>query len=247
MGTEDMRRQAPNVERMLLGAEVAAVEAGARALKEAVSAAIRDWVTNVATTHYVIGPRSAGAAPGPGPRPAAGDRRRSARAGAHPRGRAAARVIACVGGGSNAIGTFTAFLDDADVELIRVEAGERASRAAGMGPRWSRGPPASYGALSSVLADDDSQILEAHSVSAGLDYPGVGPSTPTCATAAAPATWRSPTPTPSPPSEGWPGWRASFGARPSTPWRGCWQQPRHGEPSRATSSTRGARSTRDVV
>ena len=124
MGTEDMRRQAPNVERMrLLGAEVAPVEAGARTLKEAVSAAIRDWVTNVATTHYIIG-----SAVGPAPYPALvrdlqrviGDEAREQALAAE--GVLPARVIACVGGGSNAIGTFVPFVDDAAVELIGVEA-----------------------------------------------------------------------------------------------------------------------------
>jgi tryptophan synthase beta chain len=124
MGTEDMRRQAPNVERMsLLGAEVAPVEAGARTLKEAVSAAIRDWVANAASTHYVIG-----SAVGPAPYPALvrdlqrviGDETREQALVAE--GALPARVIACVGGGSNAIGTFCAFLDD-PVELIGVEAG----------------------------------------------------------------------------------------------------------------------------
>jgi tryptophan synthase beta chain len=176
MGTEDMRRQAPNVERMrLMGAEVAAVEAGARTLKEAVSAAIRDWVTNVADTHYIIG-----SAVGPAPYPALvrdlqrviGDEAREqalAVGGGLPE-----RVIACVGGGSNAIGAFTAFLDD-PVELIGVEAGGEgldgrhgASLAAGR-------TGVLHGAMSSILADEDGQILEAHSVSAGLDYPGVGP------------------------------------------------------------------------
>jgi tryptophan synthase beta chain len=178
MGTEDMRRQAPNVERMrLLGAEVAPVDAGARTLKEAVSAAIRDWVTNVADTHYVIG-----SAVGPAPYPALvrdlqrviGDEAREqafALEGALPR-----RVIACVGGGSNAIGTFTAFLDDAEVELIGVEAGGEGLDSGRHGASLVAGSTGVlHGALSSVLADEDGQILEAHSVSAGLDYPGVGP------------------------------------------------------------------------
>src|SRR5881398_2250315 len=119
MGTEDIRRQAPNVERMrLLGAEVAPVEAGARTLKEAVSAAIRDWVTNVRTTHYIIG-----SAVGPAPYPALvrdlqrviGDEARAQILDAE--GRLPDRVLACVGGGSNAIGTFAAFVADADVEM----------------------------------------------------------------------------------------------------------------------------------
>src|SRR5579864_9021434 len=124
MGTEDMRRQRPNVERMgLLGATVEPVDAGARTLKEAVSAAIRDWVTNVDTTHYIIG-----SCVGPAPYPAMvrdlqrviGD---EARAQLLERtGRLPQRVIACVGGGSNSIGVFAAFLGDADVELVGVEA-----------------------------------------------------------------------------------------------------------------------------
>ncbi len=176
MGTEDMRRQAPNVERMrLLGAQVVPVEAGARTLKEAVSAAIRDWVTNVRTTHYVIG-----SAVGPAPYPALvrdlqrviGDEAREQALAAE--GRLPDRVIACVGGGSNAIGSFYAFLGDA-VELIGVEAGGE-----GLGGRHGASLVAGrtgvlHGALSSVLADEEGQILEAHSVSAGLDYPGVGP------------------------------------------------------------------------
>src|SRR3954467_12933829 len=177
MGTEDMRRQRPNVERMrLLGAEVAPVEAGARTLKEAVSAAIRDWVANVETTHYVIG-----SAVGPAPYPALvrdlqrviGDeaREQALAAGGEP----PARAFACVGGGSNAIGTFYPFIDDGRVELIGIEAGGEgldghhgASLVAGRTGVLD-------GALSSILADPDGQILEAHSVSAGLDYPGVGP------------------------------------------------------------------------
>jgi tryptophan synthase beta chain len=173
-----MRRQAPNVERMrLLGADVAPVEAGARTLKEAVSAAIRDWVTNVATTHYIIG-----SAVGPAPYPALvrdlqrviGDEAREQVLAAE--GGLPGRVIACVGGGSNAIGTFTAFLDDVGVELVGVEAGGEGLGSGRHGASLVAGRTGVlHGALSSVLADDDGQILEAHSVSAGLDYPGVGP------------------------------------------------------------------------
>jgi tryptophan synthase beta chain len=177
MGTEDMRRQAPNVERMrLLGAEVTPVEAGARTLKEAVSAAIRDWVTNVGSTHYIIG-----SAVGPAPYPALvrdlqrviGDEARQQALAAE--GTLPARVIACVGGGSNAIGTFYPFIDDGGVELIGIEAGGE-----GLDTRHGASLVAGrtgvlHGALSSVLADAQGQILEAHSVSAGLDYPGVGP------------------------------------------------------------------------
>ncbi len=178
MGTEDMRRQRPNVERMrLLGAEVSPVEVGARTLKEAVSAAIRDWVTNVATTHYIIG-----SVVGPAPYPALvrdlqrviGDEARDQAIEAE--GTLPARVIACVGGGSNAIGTFTAFLDDDDVELIGVEAGGEGLESGRHGASLVAGSTGVlHGALSSVLADADGQILEAHSISAGLDYPGVGP------------------------------------------------------------------------
>jgi tryptophan synthase beta chain len=178
MGTEDMRRQRPNVERMrLLGAEVSPVEAGARTLKEAVSAAIRDWVTNVATTHYIIG-----SVVGPAPYPALvrdlqrviGDEARDQAIVAE--GSLPARVIACVGGGSNAIGTFTAFLNDEDVELVGVEAGGEGLKSGRHGASLVAGSTGVlHGALSSVLADADGQILEAHSVSAGLDYPGVGP------------------------------------------------------------------------
>ena len=177
MGTEDMRRQQPNVQRMrLLGAEVVPVEAGARTLKEAVSEAIRDWVTNVETTHYVIG-----SCVGPAPYPALvrdlqrriGD---EARAQLLERGgRLPDRAIACVGGGSNAIGTFIPFVDD-DVELIGVEAGgEGLATLRHSAPLTTGARGVLHGAMSAVLQDEEGQILEAHSVSAGLDYPGVGP------------------------------------------------------------------------
>jgi tryptophan synthase beta chain len=178
MGTEDIRRQAPNVERMkLLGAEVAPVEAGARTLKEAVSAAIRDWVANVETTHYVIG-----SAVGPAPYPALvrdlqrviGEESREQALAAE--GALPARVIACVGGGSNAIGIFAPFLDDAEVALIGVEAAGEGLNTLRHGASLGAGSTGVlHGSLSSILADEDGQILEAHSVSAGLDYPGVGP------------------------------------------------------------------------
>ncbi len=177
MGVEDMRRQAPNVERMrLLGAEVAPVEAGARTLKEAVSAAIRDWVANVRTTHYIIG-----SAVGPAPYPTLvrdlqrviGDEAREQVQTAA--GRLPDRVIACVGGGSNSIGSFYPFLDD-PVELIGVEAAGEGLGTGRHGASLTAGRTGVlHGALSSVLADEDGQILEAHSISAGLDYPGVGP------------------------------------------------------------------------
>src|SRR6478736_1374319 len=179
MGTEDIRRQAPNVERMkLLGAEVAPVEAGARTLKEAVSAAIRDWVANVETTHYVIG-----SCVGPAPFPALvrdlqrviGDEAR-AQVLEH-EGRLPDRVIACVGGGSNAIGIFVAFVADEGVALIGVEAGGEALEPGRHGAPLTVAGRAGvlHGSLSAVLQDETGQILEAHSISAGLDYPGSGP------------------------------------------------------------------------
>jgi len=178
MGTEDIRRQAPNVERMrLLGAEVAPVEAGARTLKEAVSAAIRDWVANVATTHYVIG-----SAVGPAPYPALvrdlqrviGEEAREQALATE--GGLPARVIACVGGGSNSIGIFTPFVDDAAVALVGVEAAGEGLDTQRHGASLQAGTTGVlHGSLSSIIADEEGQILEAHSISAGLDYPGVGP------------------------------------------------------------------------
>jgi tryptophan synthase beta chain len=178
MGSEDIRRQAPNVERMrLLGAEVAPVEAGARTLKEAVSAAIRDWVANVATTHYVIG-----SAVGPAPYPALvrdlqrviGEEAREQALAAE--GSLPGRVIACVGGGSNSIGIFTPFVEDAEVALVGVEAAGEGLESHRHGASLQAGTTGVlHGSLSSIIADEEGQILEAHSISAGLDYPGVGP------------------------------------------------------------------------
>src|SRR4051794_2949670 len=170
MGAEDMARQAPNVERMkLLGAEVVPVEFGTRTLKEATSEAIRYWITNVATTHYLIG-----SCVGPHPYPeivgelqsVIGREAREQILAAE--GRLPEVVIACVGGGSNAIGMFSGFVGDADVRLVGVEAAGAASLGTGR-------PGVLHGARSSLLADDDGQIQDAHSISAGLDYPGVGP------------------------------------------------------------------------
>ena len=179
MGTEDMRRQRPNVERMgLLGATVAPVEAGARTLKEAVSEAIRDWVANTETTHYVIG-----SAVGPAPYPAIvrdlqrviGDEARAQVLEAT--GRLPSRVVACVGGGSNAIGTFVPFVGDPEVELVGVEAAGEGIESGRHGAPLTAGGRAGvlHGALSAVIQDADGQIEEAHSISAGLDYPGSGP------------------------------------------------------------------------
>jgi tryptophan synthase beta chain len=178
MGSEDIRRQAPNVERMkLLGAEVAPVDAGARTLKEAVSAAIRDWVANVETTHYAIG-----SAVGPAPFPALvrdlqrviGEEAREQALAAE--GSLPSRVIACVGGGSNAIGIFAPFVDDAEVALFGIEAAGEGLDTKRHGASLQKGMKGVlHGSLSSVIADEEGQILEAHSISAGLDYPGVGP------------------------------------------------------------------------
>ncbi|MGH2894228.1 MAG: tryptophan synthase subunit beta [Solirubrobacteraceae bacterium] len=179
MGTEDMRRQKPNVERMgLLGARVEPVQDGARTLKEAVSAAIRDWVTNVQTTHYIIG-----SCVGPAPYPAMvrdlqriiGDEARAQILQAV--GRLPDRVIACVGGGSNSIGVFIPFVADEDVRLIGVEAaGEGIETGRHGAPLTAAGlPGVLHGAFSAIMQDEDGQILEAHSISAGLDYPGSGP------------------------------------------------------------------------
>ena len=170
MGSEDMERQKPNVERMhLLGAEVRPVEFGTRTLKEATSEAIRDWITNVETTHYMIG-----SCVGPHPYPelvrelqsVIGREAREQVLGAA--GRLPDAVVACVGGGSNAIGLFAGFLEDEEVRLVGVEAAGAASLGTGR-------TGVLHGARSSLLADEDGQIADAHSISAGLDYPGVGP------------------------------------------------------------------------
>jgi tryptophan synthase beta chain len=170
MGSEDIRRQAPNVERMrLLGAEVRPVEFGTKTLKEATSEAIRDWIANVETTHYVIG-----SCVGPAPYPELVRELqrvigREARAQIlEVEERLPEAVVACVGGGSNAIGMFYDFVPDEGVRLIGVEAAGAASLGTGR-------PGVLHGARSSLLADDDGQIMDAHSISAGLDYPGVGP------------------------------------------------------------------------
>jgi tryptophan synthase beta subunit len=178
MGTVDARRQQPNVFRMkLLGAEVREVEAGSRTLKDAVNEALRDWVTNVRTTYYLLG-----SAIGPHPYPAmVRDFQaiigREAREQARERlGRLPDAVVACVGGGSNAIGIFSAFLDDPSVRLVGVEAageGIATGRHAASIVGGSIG--VLHGSRTLVLQDDHGQIRETHSVSAGLDYPGVGP------------------------------------------------------------------------
>jgi tryptophan synthase beta chain len=178
MGTEDMRRQAMNVRRMkLLGAEVVEVTAGTKTLKDATTEAIRDWVTNVETTHYIIG-----SVVGPHPYPemvrdlqrVIGDEAREQYLSVD--GKLPDVVIACVGGGSNAIGMFTAFLDDKDVALVGVEAAGEGVRTGHHAASLVAGRPGVlHGSYSYILQDADGQILPTHSVSAGLDYPGVGP------------------------------------------------------------------------
>ncbi len=175
MGEVDMARQRPNVRRMqLLGATVVPVTSGTRTLKDATNETIRDWVTNVRTTHYIIG-----STVGPHPYPTiVRDFQsvigREARAQIlEAEGRLPDDVVACVGGGSNALGIFTAFVSDPGVRLHGVEAG--GSRA-GDSATLSRGTPGVlHGAYSYLLQDDDGQVSPAHSIAAGLDYPGVGP------------------------------------------------------------------------
>ena len=178
MGTEDMRRQHMNVRRMkLLGASVREVTAGSATLKEATSEAIRDWVTNVGDTHYIIG-----SAVGPHPYPqmvrdlqrVIGDEARDQYLVAE--GRLPDVVVACVGGGSNAIGMFTAFLGDPNVRLVGVEALGRGSEVGSNAASLVAGRPGVlHGSYSYLLQDAEGQVAVTHSVSAGLDYPGVGP------------------------------------------------------------------------
>ena len=178
MGEEDMRRQSLNVFRMrLMGAKVIPVTGGTRTLKDATSEAIRDWVTNVNDTHYIIG-----SVVGPAPYPRMvrdfqaiiGVEARAQvieRTGALPKS-----VVACVGGGSNAMGAFHAFVGDTGVELIGVEAAGEGLDSERHSASLTRGTPGVlHGALSYLLQDDAGQVHPAHSISAGLDYPGVGP------------------------------------------------------------------------
>jgi tryptophan synthase beta chain len=175
MGEEDIRRQRPNVVRMrMLGAEVIPVSAGSGTLKDAMNEAIRDWIANVEDTHYLIG-----SAAGPHPYPMLVRQlqcvigREAREQVLEKEGRLPDLVVACVGGGSNAIGLFHPFLDDAGVRLLGAEAGgdERGTAATLSEGRVS----VLHGSRSYVLADEDGQVLETHSISAGLDYPGVGP------------------------------------------------------------------------
>ncbi len=178
MGAEDTRRQALNVARMrLLGAEVVAVDAGSRTLKDAINEAMRDWVTHVDHTHYVLGTVT-----GPHPFPAMvrdfqrviGDEARQQVLDLT--GRLPDAVVACVGGGSNAMGIFTAFLDDAEVRLYGFEAGGEGVDSGRHAARMAGGSPGVlHGTRTYVLQDENGQTQPSHSISAGLDYPGVGP------------------------------------------------------------------------
>ena len=177
MGVDDMGRQATNVDKMrLLGATVMPVESGSKTLKDATNEAIRDWVTNVRTTHYVIG-----SAVGPHPYPLMVREFQSV-IGREARAQMLAEtgglpsvVVACVGGGSNAIGIFAPFYDD-PVRLIGVEAAGRGLRSGAHAASILAGRPGVlHGSFSYLLQDDDGQVLATHSISAGLDYPGVGP------------------------------------------------------------------------
>src|SRR5690348_12767441 len=178
MGEEDTRRQALNVARMrLLGAEVIPVTTGSRTLKDAMNEAMRDWVTNVERTHYLIGTVA-----GPHPFPTMvrefhrviGDEARAQVL--ELVGRLPDAVLACVGGGSNAIGIFSAFLDDVGVRLVGLEAGGEGVASGRHAASITGGSSGVlHGARSYILQDDDGQTVESHSISAGLDYPGVGP------------------------------------------------------------------------
>ena len=178
MGSEDIKRQAPNIYRMeMLGAKVIPVTSGSKTLKDAVNEAIRDWVTNVETTYYIIG-----SAVGPHPYPYIVREFQSV-IGIESRkqilektGSLPDYVIACVGGGSNAIGIFSGFIDDEKVSLIGVEASGKGLNTDKHAATLTKGSiGVLHGSMSYVLQDDYGQILEAHSISAGLDYPGVGP------------------------------------------------------------------------
>jgi len=178
MGAEDIRRQSMNVFRMrLLGADVRSVDSGSRTLKDAVNEAIRDWVTNVETTYYLLG-----SSVGPHPYPmlvrdfqsVIGRETREQILSSH--GRMPDYIIACVGGGSNSIGIFFPFIDDEDIKLIGVEAEGQGVASGKHSASLSAGSPGVlHGAHSYLLQDDNGQIAETHSIAPGLDYPGVSP------------------------------------------------------------------------
>jgi tryptophan synthase beta chain len=178
MGEEDIRRQAPNVNSMkLLGAEVRPVTSGSRTLRDAINEAMRDWMASVETTHYILG-----SVVGPHPFPRIVRDFQSV-IGRETRAQSLEKlkrlpdcVVACVGGGSNAAGMFYPFVGDANVKLIGVEAGGRSSRPGDHASPLSYGTPGIlHGSFSYVMQDEDGQTCDVHSISAGLDYPGVGP------------------------------------------------------------------------
>jgi tryptophan synthase beta chain len=178
MGEEDIARQAPNVRRMeLLGTRVETVTSGSRTLKDAINETIRDWVTNIETSHYIIG-----SAVGPHPYPMivrdfqSVIGRESREQILKSAGRLPDYAVACVGGGSNAIGLFSGFIDDDEVRLIGVEAAGAGVDTDEHAATMTKGRPGVlHGAMSYLLQDEHGQVQEAHSISAGLDYPGVGP------------------------------------------------------------------------
>jgi tryptophan synthase beta chain len=178
MGAEDIRRQAPNVFSMkLLGAEVRSVESGSRTLRDAINEALRDWMQSVENTHYIIG-----SVVGPHPFPQivrdfqSVIGREARQQSLRQIGRLPDLVVACVGGGSNAAGIFYPFIEDLQVQLVGVEAGGRGANPGDHAASLSFGRPGVlHGSLSYVIQDDDGQTCDVHSVSAGLDYPGVGP------------------------------------------------------------------------
>jgi tryptophan synthase beta chain len=178
MGAEDIRRQQPNVFSMkLLGAEVRPVTSGSKTLRDAINEAMRDWMASVETTHYILG---SVVGPHPFPRIVRDFQAvigREALAQCREQiGRPPNLVVACVGGGSNAAGMFYAFIEHGDVELVGVEAGGRSSRPGDHAAPLSHGQPGVlHGSMSYVMQDEDGQTCDVHSVSAGLDYPGVGP------------------------------------------------------------------------
>ncbi|HMB70077.1 MAG TPA: tryptophan synthase subunit beta, partial [bacterium] len=178
MGEEDMRRQEPNVFRMrLLGAEVVGVGSGSRTLKDAINEAMRDWVTNVRTTHYILG---SVLGPHPFPRLVRDFQRiigvEARRQILEAEGRLPDVLVACVGGGSNSIGLFHAFLDDPDVRMVGVEAGGTGPELGAHAARFDGGSPGVlHGTRSYVIQDENGQVSPTHSISAGLDYPSIGP------------------------------------------------------------------------
>jgi tryptophan synthase beta chain len=178
MGEEDVRRQAPNVFSMrLLGAEVRPVTSGSRTLRDAINEAMRDWMSSVETTHYILG---SVVGPNPFPRIVRDFQsvigREAKQQSLERWGRLPNVVVACVGGGSNAAGMFYDFIDEEDVELVGVEAGGRSDRPGDHASPLSFGQPGVlHGSFSYVMQDEDGQTSDVHSISAGLDYPGVGP------------------------------------------------------------------------